>query len=98
MKSASQTPEKLDERDSQRRAVEHEAQHVHARRLAGELVADELELVVDRLEVARHLIGMAQAETFLRSLGPPGVLPERPCLIRSVFTLAASRYGCSSQR
>jgi hypothetical protein len=42
MKSASQSPGKLDERDGQRRAAEHEAQHVHARRLAGELVADEL--------------------------------------------------------
>jgi hypothetical protein len=35
MKSASQNPEKLDEREGRRRAAEHEAQHVHARRLAG---------------------------------------------------------------
>jgi hypothetical protein len=49
IKSASQNPEKLDQRDGQHRAAEHEAQHVHGRRLAGERVADEFKLVVDRV-------------------------------------------------
>jgi hypothetical protein len=54
MKPASQNPEKFGWRDDQRRAAKHEAQHVHARRLAGELVADEFKLLVDRVEGATH--------------------------------------------
>jgi hypothetical protein len=51
-----------------------------ARRLADEPVADEFKLAVDRVEVAAHLIGLAQADPFLRSLEHPGFLPEKPWL------------------
>jgi hypothetical protein len=49
-------------------------------RRAGGLAADKFQLVMDRVEVAAHLIGLAQAETILRSLRHPGFLPEKPCL------------------
>ena len=44
------------------RAPKHEAQHVPARQLAGDLVADESELLVDRIEVAALVVGLAQAQ------------------------------------
>jgi hypothetical protein len=80
MKSASQNPEKLDQRDGRRRAAEHEVQYADARRLAGELPADQLKLVVHCVEVTTHLIGLAQAETLLQSPRASGVFGRKALL------------------
>jgi hypothetical protein len=54
-----------------------------------------LNFVVERVEVGARLIGLAQAETFLRSLERPGVLPEKPCAPLGAIRLPTPARHCN---